>query len=156
MTPSPSTTVAAPCFAEAELVIECRKMYWQDMTPANFLDATIAKMALGYSHSGAGPGDPIGPDQDAEVTDWPDPGYPAITEKDKLLAALIDSLCRAPQALTEPITNDDGTSEDKPLRVSDWIAALEAVEDSVWFHKGPSAGVAVLVWARGPVRAFAR
>ena len=31
----------APCFAEAELVIECRKMYWADFDPANFLDAAI-------------------------------------------------------------------------------------------------------------------
>lgn len=38
-----SDVVAAPCFAEAELVIECRKMYWQDMEPGNFLDPAIQK-----------------------------------------------------------------------------------------------------------------
>ena len=43
LTPVASSTVAAPCFAEAELVIECRKMYWQDLTPANFVDPTIEK-----------------------------------------------------------------------------------------------------------------
>ncbi len=43
LTPCASTVVACPCFTEAELVIECRKMYWQDMTPDTFLDASIAK-----------------------------------------------------------------------------------------------------------------
>ncbi len=36
-----STRVAAPSFAEAELVIECRKIYWDDMAPAHFLDPRI-------------------------------------------------------------------------------------------------------------------
>ena len=38
LTPAASSEVAAPCFAEAELVMECRKIYWQDMDPAHFLD----------------------------------------------------------------------------------------------------------------------
>ena len=42
LTPEASTTVAAPCYAEAELVIECRKIYWQDLDPSHFLDPTIA------------------------------------------------------------------------------------------------------------------
>jgi flavin reductase (DIM6/NTAB) family NADH-FMN oxidoreductase RutF len=41
LTPVPSTMVAAPCFAEAELVIECRKIYAQDLDPAGFLDRGI-------------------------------------------------------------------------------------------------------------------
>ena len=41
LTPVASAEVAAPCFAEAELVIECRKMYWQDMDSAHFLDPEI-------------------------------------------------------------------------------------------------------------------
>jgi len=41
LTPSASTQVAAPCFEEAELVIECRKIYWDDIDPANFLDPAI-------------------------------------------------------------------------------------------------------------------
>jgi flavin reductase (DIM6/NTAB) family NADH-FMN oxidoreductase RutF len=40
LTPEASTVVAAPCFAEAELVIECRKIYWQDLDPSHFLDPT--------------------------------------------------------------------------------------------------------------------
>lgn len=36
-----SLGVAAPCFAEANLVIECRKMFWQDLDNSHFLDATI-------------------------------------------------------------------------------------------------------------------
>jgi flavin reductase (DIM6/NTAB) family NADH-FMN oxidoreductase RutF len=32
-----STIVAAPSFAEAKLIFECRKMYWQDIDPSHFL-----------------------------------------------------------------------------------------------------------------------
>jgi len=41
LTPAAASTVAAPCFQEAELVIECRKMYCQDMDPEGFLDPDI-------------------------------------------------------------------------------------------------------------------
>ena len=41
LTPIASTKVAAPSFAEAELVLECHKIYWDDMAPAQFLDARI-------------------------------------------------------------------------------------------------------------------
>jgi len=41
LTPVASTRVAAPCFAEAELVIECRKIYWDDFAPEHFLDPAI-------------------------------------------------------------------------------------------------------------------
>lgn len=41
LTPCASTAVAAASFAEAELAIECRKMYWQDMNADNFLDPTV-------------------------------------------------------------------------------------------------------------------
>lgn len=33
----------APYFEEAELVLVCRKRYWQDLDPAHFLDSDIAK-----------------------------------------------------------------------------------------------------------------
>lgn len=33
----------APYFAEAELALVCRKLYWQDMDPAHFLDGDIEK-----------------------------------------------------------------------------------------------------------------
>jgi flavin reductase (DIM6/NTAB) family NADH-FMN oxidoreductase RutF len=36
-----SQVVAAPTFAEAKLSIEGKKIYWQDMEPANFLDPVI-------------------------------------------------------------------------------------------------------------------
>ncbi len=36
-----ASRAAAPAFAEAELVIECRKIYWQDFEPQNFLDTRI-------------------------------------------------------------------------------------------------------------------
>jgi flavin reductase (DIM6/NTAB) family NADH-FMN oxidoreductase RutF len=41
LSPVRATRVEAAAFAEAELVIECRKMYWQDLDPAHFLDARI-------------------------------------------------------------------------------------------------------------------
>lgn len=43
LTPIAASQVAAPIFAEAELVIECQKMYWSELTPATFLDAAIEK-----------------------------------------------------------------------------------------------------------------
>ena len=41
LTPMAATQVAAPGFAEAELMVECRKMYWDDLNPAQFLDPGI-------------------------------------------------------------------------------------------------------------------
>ena len=41
LTPIPSSVVAAPGFDEAELVIECRKIYFTDLNPSNFLDPAI-------------------------------------------------------------------------------------------------------------------
>jgi flavin reductase (DIM6/NTAB) family NADH-FMN oxidoreductase RutF len=37
LTPSKAATVNSPIFKEAELVVECRKMYWQDLDPTHFL-----------------------------------------------------------------------------------------------------------------------
>lgn len=37
LTPTASTMVGAPSYAEAELVLECRKTYWQDLEPSHFL-----------------------------------------------------------------------------------------------------------------------
>jgi flavin reductase (DIM6/NTAB) family NADH-FMN oxidoreductase RutF len=39
--PVASSKVAAPSYAEAELVLECRKIYWDDMQRGHFLDAGI-------------------------------------------------------------------------------------------------------------------
>lgn len=41
LTPVASTQVAAPGFAEAELIVECKKMYWDDFDPAHFIDPGI-------------------------------------------------------------------------------------------------------------------
>jgi flavin reductase (DIM6/NTAB) family NADH-FMN oxidoreductase RutF len=41
LTPVASTRIAAPGFAEAALVLECRKIYWDDMDPSHFLDPVI-------------------------------------------------------------------------------------------------------------------
>jgi len=42
LTPIAVPGVAAPAFAEAELIIACRKIYWQDTQPEHFLDPDIA------------------------------------------------------------------------------------------------------------------
>jgi flavin reductase (DIM6/NTAB) family NADH-FMN oxidoreductase RutF len=44
LTPAASMKVAAPCFEEAELVIECRKMYWDDFNPDHFLDPSLESL----------------------------------------------------------------------------------------------------------------
>lgn len=41
VTPIASSVVSSPAFAEAELIIECRKIYWQDMAPEQILDAGV-------------------------------------------------------------------------------------------------------------------
>ncbi len=41
LTPIPATCISAPAYAEASLVIECRKIYWQDLDPSHFLDPAI-------------------------------------------------------------------------------------------------------------------
>jgi flavin reductase (DIM6/NTAB) family NADH-FMN oxidoreductase RutF len=41
LTPIASKTIPSPGFAEAELTIECRKLYWDDLDPANFQDPEI-------------------------------------------------------------------------------------------------------------------
>ena len=42
LTPAAATVVGAPVFAEADLAIECRKSYWQDMDPKGFVGSAIA------------------------------------------------------------------------------------------------------------------
>ncbi len=46
LTACPSLTIAAPVFKEAELMFECRKIYWDDLNPKQFLDPTIEKNYL--------------------------------------------------------------------------------------------------------------
>jgi len=41
LTPIPSSRVAAPGYEEAELIIECKKSYFYDLEPANFLEDYI-------------------------------------------------------------------------------------------------------------------
>ena len=43
LTLKPSKRVSAPAYNEADLVLECRKIYFQDMDPAGFVDKTIQK-----------------------------------------------------------------------------------------------------------------
>jgi flavin reductase (DIM6/NTAB) family NADH-FMN oxidoreductase RutF len=42
LTPTAASAVEAPIFAEADLAIECRKTYWQDMDPKGFVNEAIA------------------------------------------------------------------------------------------------------------------
>jgi flavin reductase (DIM6/NTAB) family NADH-FMN oxidoreductase RutF len=41
LTAEASLSVPAPCFREAELVFECKKMYWDDFKPGQFLEKDI-------------------------------------------------------------------------------------------------------------------
>jgi len=43
LTPAASQVVAAPSFEEADLCLECEKMYWQDLDPQKFLIPQIEK-----------------------------------------------------------------------------------------------------------------
>ncbi|HHO76860.1 MAG TPA: flavin reductase family protein [Deltaproteobacteria bacterium] len=43
LTPIASSVVASPGFAEAELIVELKKMYFSDLEPGHFLDETIEK-----------------------------------------------------------------------------------------------------------------
>lgn len=43
LTPVASQRVASPGFAEAELVLECRKLFWQDIDHTHFMDAALEK-----------------------------------------------------------------------------------------------------------------
>ncbi|PKO10269.1 MAG: flavin reductase [Chloroflexi bacterium HGW-Chloroflexi-2] len=43
LTPIPSSHVSAPGLDEAELIIECRKSYYQDLDPKHFLISSITK-----------------------------------------------------------------------------------------------------------------
>jgi len=43
LTPCASNLIAAPGFAEANLLVECRKLYFDDFKPENFLDESIEK-----------------------------------------------------------------------------------------------------------------
>lgn len=43
LTPVSSTRIAAPGYAQASLVLECRKIYWDDFNPAHFIDPGIDK-----------------------------------------------------------------------------------------------------------------
>lgn len=43
LTVIPSKKVEAPAFQEADLILECKKIYWQDMDPGHFLDDRIQR-----------------------------------------------------------------------------------------------------------------
>jgi len=36
-----SSSIAAPCYKEAELTLECEKIYWNDFDPSHFIDPGI-------------------------------------------------------------------------------------------------------------------
>ena len=43
LTPIASTRIAAPAFDEAELILECQKIYWDDMDPTHFVAPDIER-----------------------------------------------------------------------------------------------------------------
>ena len=50
LTPLPSATIATPGFNEAELIIECKKMYHATMKPENFLDDSLEQNYNGTNY----------------------------------------------------------------------------------------------------------
>ena len=50
LNPVASRAVAAPAYREAEFVLECRTIYWQDLEPANFLDEAIGSHYAGRDY----------------------------------------------------------------------------------------------------------
>jgi flavin reductase (DIM6/NTAB) family NADH-FMN oxidoreductase RutF len=50
LTPIALTQIACPGYAEAELILECRKMYFDDLEPAHFLADFIAPNYQGDYH----------------------------------------------------------------------------------------------------------
>lgn len=60
-----------------------------------------------------------------------EPAIPETNEREKILAELINRLLHAPNELMEKRTTDDGRVEENPLDISDWLNALETVEDSL-------------------------
>ena len=43
LTPAAMEQIAAPGFLEADLVLQCKRMYWEDLNPERFLDPAIEK-----------------------------------------------------------------------------------------------------------------
>ena len=43
LTPVASSIIEAPAFQEADLVVECKKVYWDVFKPENFIDQSIQK-----------------------------------------------------------------------------------------------------------------
>jgi flavin reductase (DIM6/NTAB) family NADH-FMN oxidoreductase RutF len=43
LTPVASDCVGAPSYAESDLVVECRTVYWDDISPERFLDPTLRR-----------------------------------------------------------------------------------------------------------------
>jgi len=64
-----------------------------------------------------------------------EPDIPETNERERILAELVNCLIHAPDALMEQTTTGDGRAEEKPLNISDWVKALETVEDSVKTRK---------------------
>ncbi len=69
-----------------------------------------------------------------------EPDIPEASERDKILAVLIDNIYQAPDDILERVTGADGATQLEPLRISEWVKALETVEDSVKTRKGNSPG----------------
>ncbi len=50
LTPIPSTLVSAPAFDEAELILECKQIYRDDLDPTLFIDPAIHELYDGDHH----------------------------------------------------------------------------------------------------------
>jgi hypothetical protein len=64
-----------------------------------------------------------------------EPDIPETNEREQILAALIDSICQAPDNMLQRVVTDAGRIEEKPLPMTDWGNALETVANSIKTRK---------------------
>lgn len=60
-----------------------------------------------------------------------EPEIPESNAREQILAALIDSICKAPDDMMKRSISEGAEMEEEPLPISDWVNALETVEDSI-------------------------
>jgi hypothetical protein len=68
------------------------------------------------------------------------PKVPEATDRERVLSKLIMSLYHAPDALMKETTAPDGTREERPLSISEWVKALETTVDSIKTRKDGAPG----------------
>jgi hypothetical protein len=69
-----------------------------------------------------------------------EPNWPTTPERDRILADLAMIIFHAPDHLMEQTTEPDGTTKEEPLKISDWLKALESVQTSIELRRSKIPG----------------